>query len=232
MGCPIFWGISDASATAPPLSEKSIALSIGLRTIAISSVEKAPGICSDAITRVPFIWRWKGHFHLGHIVNEVVELVDVAPTLCSLCGIDPMETSDGHDLSKMLAGGKGDPERVGVTECPWSKSIRYGKYRLVYYPREMFADEYSEGFGELYDLEADPWEMRNLYFEPEYEDLVKGLDERLLHWLITTTPPTTVWPMPLLEGWQFRTRFGANVNFDNKISPRLLLTRLRTVNYL
>ncbi|NQT51726.1 sulfatase-like hydrolase/transferase, partial [bacterium] len=79
-------------------------------------MEKAPGICSDAITRIPMIWRWTGHFQAGHVATEVVEAVDMANTLCALTGIEAMETADGRDITPMLHGEAGDAARVGVTE--------------------------------------------------------------------------------------------------------------------
>jgi len=85
-----------------------------------------------------------------------VELVDIPNTLCSLAGLEPLETSDGKDLTRLLRGEKDEVHKIGVTEFAWSKSVRKGKYRYVYYPTEMFRDEYPEGFGELYDLEKDP----------------------------------------------------------------------------
>jgi len=36
----------------------------------------------------------------------------------------------------------GEIHEIGVTEFAWSKSIRKGNYRLVYYPRDMFPEEY------------------------------------------------------------------------------------------
>ncbi len=195
------------------------------------NMEKAPGICSDAITRIPFIWRWPGKFKAGHVVTELVEAVDLPVTLCALCGIDPMETADGKDISHLLRGEEGAVREIAVTEFVWSKSVRKGRYRLVYYPNEMFADEYPEGFGELYDLEADPWEMNNLYFEPQYKDVVEELTQDLLHWLITTTRPATVWPLQPLGGWQTITRYRASVNADWKIHPRRI-KQVRTKNYL
>ena len=68
-------------------------------------MEKAPGICSDAITRVPFIWRWPGHFPAGHVAGELVESVDFAATVSALAGVVALETGDGHDLSLLLRGG-------------------------------------------------------------------------------------------------------------------------------
>ncbi len=179
-------------------------------------MEKAPGICSDAITRIPMIWRWPGHFKGGHVAREVVEAVDLANTLCALAGLAAMETADGRDISPMLRGQTGDPTRLGVTEFPWSRSVRKGKWRLVYYPPAMFAKDYPNGFGELYDLEADPWEMTNLYFDPKHAAQVRELERDLVDWLITTTRPTTAHPLKPYESKQAVTRYHHSVNGDNK----------------
>jgi arylsulfatase A-like enzyme len=194
-------------------------------------MEKAPGICSDAITRIPFIWRCPGRFKAGHVATEIVEAVDLPTTLSSLAGLEPLETSDGKDLTHLLRGEKGDLHRIGVTEFAWSKSVRKGKYRYVYYPPEMFPEEYPDGFGELYDLERDPWEMENLYFKPEYADVVRELRDDLLDWLITTTRPRTVLGVGVFGGGQAITRYHCTVNPDGKIHPDRL-RRMRNRNYL
>ncbi len=200
-------------------------------------MEKAPGICSDAITRVPLIFWAPDRIDAGGVISDIVELVDIANTLCALAGIELMETSDGRDISPMLAGEPGDPDHLGLTEFAWSKSLRKGDYRLVHYPRAMFPAEYPDGFGELYDLAADPWEMRNLYFEPDYQDIVAELRSDLLEWLITTTRPGTVsgvnsarFGAPALNR-QRRQRYQTVVNRDGKINPRRLRD-LENKNYL
>ena len=108
----------------------------------------------------------------------MVELVDISNTLCSLAGIDLMETSDGRDLSHLLAGAAVDPERIGVTEFAWSKSLRKGDFRLVHYPRAMFPDQYPDGFGELYDLAADPWGAAQPIFRGPLSGSRAGVAER------------------------------------------------------
>lgn len=220
-------------------------------------MEKAPGICADAITRIPFIWRWTGHFASNHIVEEIVETVDVANTLCALAGLDLMQTADGKDISHLLRGESGDVHKIGVTEFAWSKSVRKGKYRFVYYPPDMFAeqyplDEYPNGFAELYDIEADPWEMQNLYFDPAYAPVVAELKADLLEWLITTTRPKTSLGLDVPPGdamvthfsgqfWdadsdQVINRYRCSVNADGKFHPdrlRALLDKpLPLRNYL
>lgn len=186
------------------------------------AMEKSPGICADAITRIPYIWRWPGRFKAGHLAMELVESVDLATTLCALTGVAPLETSDGKDLSPLLNGGRGELRKIAVTEFAWSKSVRKGNHRLVYYPREMFAQEYPSGFGELYDLAADPWEMKNLYFDPGHQAVVREMQQDLLEWLVTTTRPCTTLRTAAQKTDQSVTRYHCTTNHDLKFNPALL----------
>jgi arylsulfatase len=152
--------------------------------------EKAPGICSDAVCRVPSIWRVPGG-KPGTICSHFVESVDIAPTLSALCQLPAMETVDGRDISALLHGADKAVREVAVTENPWSKGLRWRQWRFVHYQPEMFG---GEDVGELYDLERDPNETRNLYHDPAHRDTVAQCRQLLLEWLIRTTRVKTVWP--------------------------------------
>jgi len=153
-------------------------------------VEKAPGICSEDVCKVPLIWRVPGLTPTGATSSELVELVDLTPTLTGLCGLPVMATVDGLDLSGLLSGGSEPVREVAVTECPWSKSIRWDRWRMVHYPQGMF----DEPAGELYDVLADPLERQNLYFDAEHAGTVAEGQRRLIDWLVQTTRLTTSMP--------------------------------------
>jgi arylsulfatase len=159
---------------------------------AFGIIEKAPGICADAVTRIPLLVRCPG-FPAGHTVSDQVHAVDVAPTICSVLGLDPLLTADGQDLSAFMRGDSQAKSKhaVTVTEFAWTKALRKGRWRLVWYPATFFPDEYPNGFGELYDLATDPWERRNRWGDPECRDVVASLERDLLNWLVTTTRPRT-----------------------------------------
>jgi choline-sulfatase/uncharacterized sulfatase len=124
--------------------------------------EKAPGISYDAITRVPFVWSWPGEIEAGAVVDDLVETVDVFPTLLSLLADRAAPSADGHDLSGYLTGEGETPAReYAITENPWAKCVRTEEQKLTIYPRGFFG-EGSEEFLEFYDLEADRWERENL----------------------------------------------------------------------
>lgn len=174
--------------------------------------EKAPGICSDAVCRVPMIWRVPGVTAPGAVVDELVESVDMAATLPSLCGLEPMDSVDGLDISPLLGGhtpapvdestrtGRLETRRPGaegraVTENVYAKSLRWDNWRMVYYPEAMFD---GREYGELYDLDADPDERTNLYdHRPE---IVRRGMRILTDWLVTTTRVVTTQPAVRTDG--------------------------------
>ena len=147
-------------------------------------VEKAPGICSDAVCRVPMIWRVPGVAARASVCHELVENVDLAATLPPLCGLPAMPTAQGREITGLLRGGAEPVRDVAVTENAWSKALHWGRWRFVHYDAHTFEEE----AGELYDLEADPNESRNLYFDPDHAEVVAACRRRLAEWLINTTP--------------------------------------------
>ena len=152
--------------------------------------EKAPGISSDLICRIPFLWRVPGVSAPGHVNKELVENVDLAPTVTSLCGLPPMAAQDGYDLTGLLRGGERALRQVAVTEHPWSKALRFGPWRYVHYPPRMFG---GRDVGELYHLERDPDETSNLYHDPAHQEVAGQCRRLLLDWLIDTHRPVTSW---------------------------------------
>lgn len=198
-------------------------------------IEKAPGICADAITRIPFLWRVPGVTRAGHVSQEVVESVDVAPTLCALAGLPILATADGRDLSPQLAGAPGDADRPGVTEFAWSKSLRWRNWRLVRYPRAMFPAEHPDGFCELYDLASDPWEMRNRWQDPACAAIRAELESRLADWLVTSDRVVSTNCVNPPPDPQVVERFKVRTEADGRIHPRHLhglVARRGNLNYL
>ncbi len=103
-----------------------------------------------------------------------------------------MPTADGENIAPLLHGEDREIHKIGVTEHPWSKAVLKGQWRLVYYPKGFFGG--NSEFGELYHHANDPWEMKNLYFDPRYREKVAELKNDLLDWLVTTARVKTVWP--------------------------------------
>jgi arylsulfatase A-like enzyme len=154
-------------------------------------LEKAPGICSDAVCRVPMIWRMPDMRARGQLSDALVENVDIPSTLTTLCDLPAMDSTDGRDLSPILNGTANSIRKVAVTENVWSKSIRWGNWRMAYYPDEMFGQEPA---GELYEIARDPNETENLYFDDSHKETVEEGRRMLLDWLIQTNRVRTNMP--------------------------------------
>ncbi|MBC2603445.1 sulfatase family protein [Puniceicoccus vermicola] len=151
-------------------------------------LEKAPGICSDQVCKVPSLWRVPGLTRGGSCCSQLVENIDMTSTLSSLCNLREFDSGDGKDLTGLL-GGEDYPVRdVSVTENVWSKALRWKHWRFVHYQEECFP---GEDVGELYNLLNDPQETRNLYKDPSYRNVVEDCRRQLLEWLIRTRRTVT-----------------------------------------
>jgi len=78
---------------------------------------------------------------------------------------------------------------VGGVRHPDAKMVRTRRWKLNYYV--------GNG-GELYDLEQDPGETRNLYGDPEHQELVRDLKGKVLDWMITADETDQIAPRWLL----------------------------------
>lgn len=185
--------------------------------------EKAPGICADAVCRVPMLWRVPGCGNSGAVCRTPVENIDMAPTLTELCGLPRLEGCDGTSLAPVLLGGDPPARDGALTENPWSKAFRWDRWRFVHYPRAMFG---GEDTGELYDLEADPDELNNLYHDPAHRTEVEEGRRRLLERLVsssritTMVPGTANEPGPTWRGGQFTFSTLPDGSAPDRFQPR------------
>ena len=118
--------------------------------------------------RVPLMLKLPGQS--PRRVDDVVELIDLAPTILELAGVHVPASMQGRSL---LEPGR---DRVAFSRTVWKRarySARNDRYKLVWDSRT--------GVSELYDLETDPVEARNIYAERAF---VSGyLEQRLFTWL-------------------------------------------------
>lgn len=100
--------------------------------------------------------------------DSLVELLDLYPTVAGLCGLKIPKNIQGQDISPML-----DDPKVKARDA----ILCSGKGRLYREDRWALLD-YGKN-GELYDMEIDPKQYKNLYSKPEYAETVAGLKEKL-----------------------------------------------------
>jgi len=153
-------------------------------------IEKAPGIGFRCVTRIPMIWSYKKKLPVNSRRDNIMEAIDVFPTMCQLAGIPLPDWTDGCDIGPSLSNGE-DVKHIAVTEHPVTKTIHTKKYKLTQYIPEYHG---GEDFGELFDIENDPYELNNLYFNPKYQNVVNDMRFKLYCWLVKSTRNVTVNP--------------------------------------
>jgi len=126
---------------------------------------KAPFLL-DCMLHVPCLIHAPAVGQLGIESDELVESVDLFPTLCSLIGIEMPEWVQGHDLAALVTGDRQDENQsreAVYSEAVDKRCLRTREWKLIHYP--------AKKYGELYHLTEDPHELNNLYNErPDVRD--------------------------------------------------------------
>ena len=134
--------------------------------------------------RTPLIVRWPGMVEAGTVNNDLVSNLDFAETFLDLAQTDIPADMQGMSLVPVLEGNTPSDWRKAhyyhYYEHPSEHDVRrhYGittaKYKLIHF-------YYDVDKWELYDLEKDPSELRNIYGDPQYaavqEELHRELEE-------------------------------------------------------
>lgn len=123
--------------------------------------------------RIPLLVRYPRLVRGGTIVPQLVLSHDIAPSLIELAGAAPLEDVTGRSVVPLLTGAS-SPWREAFlyeynyeTQFPYTpnvRGVRTDRWKYIRYPN---GDDTPDRFTpELYDLAADPYELRNLVDEP------------------------------------------------------------------
>ena len=158
----------------------------------------------EQAVRVPLIVRWPGHLPADRRVEEMVELVDVLPTLLDLAHLPAPPDLHGRSLVPLLRGEPGATGRSLVFSeylANEEAMVRSDRYKLIVgngpaRRREdgLDAAPHSAPFERLYDLQADPGETTDLAGNPSLAAVRDGLRAHLHERLVVTRAPRT--PIP------------------------------------
>ena len=140
--------------------------------------------------RVPLVVRWPAVIAGGRTTDAVACLTDLFPTLAEVAAVrHPPELpggEDGRSLGPVFCGGESTGRETLVSHSvDGSFAIRQGRWKLCLCggsggwsaPREPEAKKRGLPPVQLYDLEADPAETRNL--EADHPEIVADLIARL-----------------------------------------------------
>jgi choline-sulfatase len=151
---------------------------------------------------VPLIIRWRGVVPPNSVCDELVVSTDLMPTFVDIlkqsgrARLLPSQLRfEGQSLLPLLRG-----EKVAWRDAAFllydmhhgavahMRMVRTKRWKLVLHLREGEAPA-EPNFGELYDLQNDPEEERNLYGDPSVKSVQDELTEMLRDWQKRVSDP-------------------------------------------
>jgi arylsulfatase A-like enzyme len=141
--------------------------------------------------RVPCFIRWPAALTANRVIDRIAAHIDLTPTILDACGVPRPEGVgfDGKSLLPLLKGEAPDwPDRTlfaqwhrgDVPERYRAFAARSQRYKLVRPEQTQRSSLPLEKTFELYDMEADPFEMRNI--AEEHPDIVERLRAAYDRW--------------------------------------------------
>ena len=140
----------------------------------------------EAGIRSPFIVRFPPLIEKNTRKKDLIICQDIAPTLIELAGGRPGPQVQGRSLRGLFDKRKQPWRKSFLVEywaeqaMPWLvgmsyKAVRTGRYKLIHWVNRGKAGELDE----FYDLEKDPWELRNLIASRSHTRLRDSLRREL-----------------------------------------------------
>jgi arylsulfatase A-like enzyme len=156
--------------------------------------------------RVPLLVMGAG-INAGAKVSEMIQNIDIAPTILSYAGVTVPENMDGQSFKPLLEGKQISwRDTIGYEyfwerpfpQTPTTYAIRTERYKYIRYHGVWDNNEF-------FDLQNDPHEMRNLIRSPEHQEMIQAMNHSLFKWLERTKGMTM--PLRTDEGKRSDHRF-------------------------
>ncbi|MBM4024790.1 MAG: arylsulfatase [Planctomycetes bacterium] len=135
--------------------------------------------------RVPLLARWPGRIAAGAVTDHISAFWDFLPTCAELAGAGPMANTDGISLLPTLLG---SPELQRKHEALYWEFHEGGSVQAVRMGRWKAVRPFGKDM-ELYDLQTDPGETRNV---ARYQPAVVA---QLKDYLAAARTESEFWPL-------------------------------------
>ena len=123
------------------------------------------------------IFRWDGVVRPGATTGAIVANVDLAPTLAAVAGVRTPSLDDSVSLLPLLRGRSPPRQQLLLEHRHYGGEWDPPSYCGVRTPHWLFV-HYATGEEELYNLDRDPWELRNLRHAVGYGEPATELRQR------------------------------------------------------
>ena len=135
----------------------------------------------DVSMQMPLLMKWKGKIKPGTISNELVQNIDIAPTILDIAGVQQASFMQGISIAPLLSGKTTSLPRKELYyryyEYPIDHyvlphvGIRAQNFKLVYF--------HTVNEWEFYDLQRDPHEQSNMVNAPAFQEKIEAMKKRL-----------------------------------------------------
>ncbi len=115
--------------------------------------------------RIPLIIHWPREIRPGQVYDTLVSNVDFAPTLLDMAGLGVPAVMQGDSIASWCLKGRGIENEAVYLGIGGPPDTRSRGWRGVWDGRYVFS---PLGYNVLYDHQADPYEMNNLFDSPEH----------------------------------------------------------------
>lgn len=141
----------------------------------------------DEIYRIPLVV--KG---LGRADNHsIVTLQELMPTFLDIAGAGLAAPVDGESLLPLMSGQRETNGRKDIY-CEYHNHFYVARQRMVRDLEYQFTFNESER-GELYDLKKDPWQLKNVCYDPAYAEIKRRYMDRMSQYMKDTQDPAGTW---------------------------------------
>jgi len=144
---------------------------------------------------MPFILRYPREVRPGSVCRDMVLNVDFAPLFLDLAGLPKPAAFQGESFRPLLRGERPAGWQQSMYYRYWMHrdtshnvyahyGVRTLRHKLIYYYNDACGqpgatDRPRPPEWELFDLEKDPCELRNVYDDPVYAGVVRELKAEL-----------------------------------------------------
>lgn len=136
--------------------------------------------------RIPMLVRWPKKIQSGTVIDNIASTVDFQPTILNLMGIDPCRREQGRDASALLQGKEANWKDVAYIHHASMKraGIFTPQYELAYVQNSDHI---------LFDRANDPDQVNNLFYRPEYKDIINELTQQIVKHNVEVNSPAASW---------------------------------------